>query len=64
MSGRIHIGTAVHTGPVTPAQSQYQDAPMSGSLPFTGVDLGLVAAVGITTIAAGIVLRRRAKDST
>ena len=53
----------------TPAGSQYQGNlgvnahgggnAGSGTLPFTGLDLGAVAGGGIVLIAAGIVLRRR-----
>jgi hypothetical protein len=53
----------------TPAGSQYQGNlgvnahgggnAGSGTLPFTGLDLGAVAGGGIVLVAAGIVLRRR-----
>jgi hypothetical protein len=50
--GSIHIGTAVvaHGGPHS-----------TGTLPFTGADLGLYAVVGIAMIAAGVFARRGAR---
>ncbi len=43
--------TPKQTAPLAPAKA-------SGTLPFTGVDLGLIAAGGFLVLAAGVGLRR------
>ena len=47
----------------SPSSSSTQTGPISaststGSLPFTGLDLGALAAGGVILLAAGVVLRR------
>lgn len=46
-------GTPTQTAAQTPAQ-----ASSSGDLPFTGMDLGLVAGAGLLLLAAGFGIRR------
>ena len=43
----------------TPAPQQQQE----GSLPFTGLDLGIVAAMGAILLGTGLVLRRTTRRS-
>ena len=42
--------------PQTQAQPQQQES--SGSLPFTGLDVGIVVLMGIALVGTGLVLRR------
>jgi hypothetical protein len=48
-------------GPSAPAPQQVQAANSSGSLPFTGLDVGLLALGGIALVGVGIGLRRFAR---
>jgi hypothetical protein len=43
--------------------SATSDPSTVGSLPFTGLDLGLMAAAAAGLVAAGIVLRRRSRPA-
>ena len=36
----------------------------SSNLPFTGVNLGLIVLAGLVLVAAGLLLRRRARSTT
>ncbi len=45
--------------PSTPAQPEEQ-----GSLPFTGLDLGIVALMGLALLGTGLVLRRTTRRGT
>jgi hypothetical protein len=50
---------------VTAAQTTATTSPAStGTLPFTGLDVGLLAAGGGTLLGAGLVVRRLARGST
>jgi hypothetical protein len=51
-------GTVVRDTPAPAAQVQVSD---SGSLPFTGLDLGLLAVGGIVLVGVGVGLRRFAR---
>ena len=46
-----------------PSDPSASDPSSVGSLPFTGLDLGLMAAAAAGLVAGGIVLRRRSADS-
>ena len=41
-----------------PAQAAPVRAPSAQTLPFTGMDSGIVALLGVVTLTAGVVLRR------
>lgn len=48
-------------GSSTPAPAQVQVASTEGTLPFTGLDLGLLAIGGIALVGVGVGLRRFAR---
>jgi hypothetical protein len=45
----------------TPQQVQAVNSSDSGSLPFTGLDIGLLALGGVALVGVGVVLRRVAR---
>jgi hypothetical protein len=46
------------------AQASVAGAVNASNLPFTGVNLGLIVLAGIVLVAAGLLLRRRARSTT
>jgi hypothetical protein len=54
-------GSGGSTPVSTPAPAQVQVTAESGSLPFTGLDLGLLAVGGIVLVGVGVGLRRFAR---
>jgi hypothetical protein len=65
------IGEIQSEEPTPPAQREEQPTPppaappqqQEGDLPFTGLDLGIVAAMGIVLLGTGLVLRRTTRRS-
>ena len=55
------IGEIQSEEPTPPAEAPQQAAPpvqQEGDLPFTGMDLGIVAVLGMVLLGTGLVLRR------
>jgi len=48
-------------GPTAPAPQQVQVSSNEGSLPFTGLDIGLLALGGVALVGVGVGLRRVAR---
>jgi len=48
-------------GPSAPAPQQVQVSSNEGSLPFTGLDIGLLALGGVALVGVGVGLRRVAR---
>ena len=48
-------------GPTAPTPQQVQATSNSGSLPFTGLDIGLLALGGVALVGVGVGLRRVAR---
>ncbi|HEX7290074.1 MAG TPA: hypothetical protein VF250_03005 [Conexibacter sp.] len=48
-------------GPTASTPQQVQNTSGNGSLPFTGLDIGLLALGGVALVGVGIVLRRVAR---
>lgn len=46
------------------AQASVSGAVNASNLPFTGVNLGLIVLAGLVLVAAGLLLRRRARSTT
>jgi hypothetical protein len=59
-SATVSPGT---TGKVTPVAAKKAAAPSSSSLPFTGLELGLVLAAGAGLLGFGLALRRLSRPS-
>ena len=64
------IGEIQSEEPTPPSQREEQPTPPStppqqqeGDLPFTGLDLGIVAAMGAVLLGTGLVLRRSTRRS-
>ncbi|HEX8082712.1 MAG TPA: hypothetical protein VF529_00380 [Solirubrobacteraceae bacterium] len=64
------IGEIQSEEPTPPSTTEQQPTPPSsppeqqeGNLPFTGLDLGIVAAMGIALLGTGLVLRRSTRRS-
>jgi hypothetical protein len=49
------------SGPTASTPQQVQVASDNGSLPFTGLDIGLLAVGGVMLVGVGVVLRRVAR---
>jgi hypothetical protein len=47
------------TASPSPTATATASAASAGTLPFTGIDVGLVAAVAVVLVGSGLVLRRR-----
>jgi hypothetical protein len=60
------VGTSVsaYGGEAGRAQASVAGAVNGSSLPFTGVNLGLIVLAGLVLVAAGLLLRRRARSTT
>ncbi|HXE45813.1 MAG TPA: hypothetical protein VN635_11520 [Conexibacter sp.] len=59
--GTVNSGGPSGNGPSAPAPQQVQAASSNGSLPFTGLDVGLLALGGVALVGVGIGLRRFAR---
>ena len=60
--GNTSEQVSTETPPVVQVHGTTASAgPKSGTLPFTGLDLGIVTALGIGAVAGGIVLRRKGR---
>lgn len=61
--GTVDSGNSGGEGPSAPAPQQTQVASTSdeGSLPFTGLDIGLLALGGVALVGVGVGLRRFAR---
>ncbi len=65
------IGEIQSEEPTPPSTTEQQPSPptptppeqQEGSLPFTGLDLGIVAAMGVALLGTGLVLRRSTRRS-
>jgi hypothetical protein len=64
------IGEIQSEEPTPPSQTEQQPTPPStppqqqeGDLPFTGLDLGIIAAMGAVLLGTGLVLRRSTRRS-
>lgn len=66
VNGRVEQQVAPVAGPsgskAIPAASQRPTQATAASLPFTGIDLALVAAAGLMLGGLGLTLRRLARD--
>ncbi len=58
--GTVNSGGGSGNGP-TSAPQQVQAASSNGSLPFTGLDVGLLALGGVALVGVGVGLRRFAR---
>jgi len=59
------VGTSVsaYGGDAGRAQASVAGAVNGSTLPFTGVNLGLIVLAGLVLVAAGLILRRRARST-
>jgi hypothetical protein len=59
--GAVSSGGGGNSTPKAPAQVQAAQTTSSGSLPFTGLDVGLLALGGVALVGVGVGLRRFAR---
>ena len=59
--GTVNSGGPSGNGPSASAPQQVQASTGNGSLPFTGLDIGLLALGGVALVGVGIGLRRFAR---
>ena len=55
-------GSNANTKPQATSQAQPATTSSSGSLPFTGLEAGLIAAAGLGLAGTGVALRRAARE--
>jgi hypothetical protein len=60
-SGGGNSGTEATTETVEPSSTESSS---SGSLPFTGLDVGLIALAGVALVGTGLLVRRATRSDT